>query len=130
MGLWHVGGRVNPTENAVLLCQKCSHSGRNFYFSHCSQELAYLAGAPVHRDYPNLYSNSEVCSLTYACASIHQDLLPYSCSNSKLCSLTCIGCDSFLHEITINILSKGWDVFSPKPACIWYQRGKDEHTQS
>ncbi|KAG1700025.1 Protein timeless [Nymphon striatum] len=60
---YQAGGRVNPTECSASLLELQAMVGES-YFSHRSQELAYLAGAPLHRDHPTLYSNSEVCSLT------------------------------------------------------------------
>ncbi|KAG1705455.1 Arachidonate 12-lipoxygenase, epidermal-type [Nymphon striatum] len=63
MGLWQAGGRVNPTECSASLLELQAMVGES-YFSHRSQELAYLAGAPLYQDHPALYSNSEVCSLT------------------------------------------------------------------
>ncbi|KAG1685478.1 Regulator of G-protein signaling loco [Nymphon striatum] len=54
------GGRVNPTECSASLLLELQAMVRESYFSHRSQELAYLAGAPLHRDHPILYSNSEV----------------------------------------------------------------------
>ncbi|KAG1698346.1 Sodium-dependent phosphate transporter 1-A [Nymphon striatum] len=59
MGLWQAAGRVNPTECSASLLELQAMVGES-YFSHRSQDLAYLAGAPLHRDHPTLYSNSEM----------------------------------------------------------------------
>ncbi|KAG1647994.1 Protein timeless [Nymphon striatum] len=60
---YQAGGRVNPTECSASLLELQAMVGE-YYFSHRSQELAYLAGAPLHRDHPTLYSNSEVLHLS------------------------------------------------------------------
>ncbi|KAG1700029.1 Protein timeless [Nymphon striatum] len=60
---YQAGGRVNPTECSASLLELQAMVGES-YFSHRSQELAYLAGAPLHRDHPTLYSNSEVLHLS------------------------------------------------------------------
>ncbi|KAG1709801.1 hypothetical protein GQR58_002772 [Nymphon striatum] len=72
-------GRVNPTECSASLLELQAMVGKS-YFSHRSQELACLAGDPLHRDHPTLYSNSEEekKKLKYRCVEISEDEIDLS----------------------------------------------------
>ncbi|KAG1655392.1 Nuclear pore complex protein Nup98-Nup96 [Nymphon striatum] len=83
-------GSVNPTECSAPLLELQAMVGES-YFSHHSQELAYLAGAPLHRDHPTLYSNSEVFNMQ---KNSFESLLECSLKNSK-CSSSEISSDKY-----------------------------------